>query len=357
MNVTKRKAAILGSSGMIGQRFAHMLDDHPYFEVVAYCASDRSEGKYLRELWKLADVGLPAGLTDAKIVATDPRTLVEEGVELVFSGLPSDVAGKVEDDCANGGMAVFSNASSHRMESDTPIMIPEINHRHLEAVERQRERRTKGGFVVTNANCSVTGLALGIKPLVDSFGFTDFNVATYQALSGAGYPGVPSMDILGNILPHIQSEEEKMNSEGRKILGSYENGRFVDSPVNILASCARVGVRDGHLEAVFVRHADVPDEDRIVSALEEFSSKPQELSLPSAPEQPIIVRREPNRPQPAIDSDAGTPDRARGMAVTIGRIRADSANLRFYLLVHNTIRGGAGGSVLNAELVHREGFI
>jgi aspartate-semialdehyde dehydrogenase len=355
--MTKRKAAILGSSGMIGQRFAHMLNDHPYFDVVAYCASDRSEGRSLRDLWKLSDVDLPARLSDARIESTDPSRLAGEGVEVVFSGLPSDVAGRVEDDCAENGIAVFSNASSHRMEADTPILIPEINHDHLKAVERQRERRSKGGFVVTNANCSVTGLALGIKPLVDSFGFTEFNVATYQAISGAGYPGVPSIDILGNILPHIPSEEEKMNSEGRKILGSYEQGAFVDSPVNILASCARVGVRDGHLEAVFVRHADIPDGESIASALEGFTSRPQELSLPSAPAKPIIVRREPNRPQPAIDSDAGSPERAKGMAVTIGRIRASGDNLRFFLLVHNTIRGGAGGSVLNAELARKEELI
>lgn len=357
MTVSKQRAAILGSSGMIGQRFAHMLDGHPYFEVVAYCASDRSEGKRLQDLWKLADVEMPAGLSDATIEATDPKALANKGVQVVFSGLPSDVASRVEDDCAEGGMAVFSNASSHRMDADTPIMIPEINHDHLAAVENQRERRAKGGFVVTNANCSITGLALGIKPLVDSFEFMDFNVATYQALSGAGYPGVPSMDIIGNILPHIQSEEEKMNSEGRKILGRFEHGKFVDSPVNILASCARVGVRDGHLEAVFVRHAEIPDAESIASSLERFSSRPQELSLPSAPMQPIIVRREPNRPQPALDSDAGTPERAKGMAVTIGRIRVDGESLRFFLLVHNTIRGGAGGSVLNAELAHKEGLI
>ncbi|UCE91760.1 MAG: aspartate-semialdehyde dehydrogenase [Methanobacteriota archaeon] len=354
--MTRRKAAILGSSGMIGQRFAHMLEGHPYFDVVAYCASDRSEGRRLRDLWKLADVELPAGLSDAEIDATNPEALAREGVEVVFSGLPSEVAGKVEDECADGGMAVFSNASAHRMEPDTPIMIPEINHGHLRAVERQRERRAKGGFVVTNANCSITGLALGIKPLVDSYGLTDFSVATYQALSGAGYPGVPSIDVLGNVIPHIQSEEEKMNAEGKKILGRYEEDRFVDSPVNILASCARVGVRDGHLEAVFVRRADVPDAEGVASTLERFSSRPQELSLPSAPVQPIIVRREQNRPQPALDCNAGSPERAKGMAVTIGRIRVDGEDLRFFLLVHNTIRGGAGGSVLNAELAHREGL-
>jgi aspartate-semialdehyde dehydrogenase len=355
--MAKRKAAILGSSGMIGQRFAHMLHGHPYFEVVAYCASDRSDGKTLSEVWKLADIELDDDLGERRIRGTDAGDLVREGVEVVFSGLPSDVAGAVEDECAEEGMAVFSNAASHRTDPDTPIMIPEVNHDHLAAVDAQRKRRRKGGYVITNANCSITGLALGLKPLVDAFGFTDIHVATYQALSGAGYPGVPSMDILGNILPHISKEEEKMNSEGRKILGEYREGRFVDSPVSILASCTRVNVRDGHLEAVFVRKKDMPEDQEIVAALDGFASKPQKLALPSAPVKPIIVRSEPNRPQPLLDSLAGSPERAKGMAVTVGRIRAGEDSLRFFLLVHNTIRGGAGGSVLNAELAHKEGLL
>lgn len=353
----KRKAAILGSSGMIGQRFVQMLDGHPYFEVVAYCASDRSEGKKLGETWRLSDVTIDDRLGQNVIQPTDPTSLAREGVEVVFSGLPSDVAGPVEDECANKGMAVFSNAASHRMEPDTPILIPEINWDHLASVQVQMKRRKGKGFVVTNANCSVTGLAIGLKPLVDKFGFRAINVATYQALSGAGYPGVPSLDILGNVLPYIKNEEEKMEAEAKKILGRYANGRFVDSPVDVQASCARVNVRDGHLEAVFIRHEEMPSEKEIVKALEAFRSEPQKLKLPSAPERPIIVRKEPNRPQPLLDCDAGSPERAKGMAVTIGRIRADGQHLRFFLLSHNTIRGGAGGSVLNAELAYREGVI
>lgn len=355
--MSKRKVAILGSSGMIGQRFAHMLHGHPYFDVVAYCASDRSDGKRLSDVWKLADVELSDELGLNRIRGTDARDLVKEGAEVVFSGLPSEVAGAVEDECAEEGMAVFSNASSHRTDPDTPIMIPEVNSDHLKAVAAQKKRRGKGGYIITNANCSVTGLALGLKPLVDAFGFADVHVATYQALSGAGYPGVPSMDILGNVLPHISKEEEKMNSEGRKILGRFEEGRFIDSPVRILASCTRVNVRDGHLEAVFVRSDEMPEEEEIASTFRDFTSVPQELSLPSAPRKPIIVRTEPDRPQPLLDSLAGTPDRARGMAVTVGRIRVESDSLRFFLLVHNTIRGGAGGSVLNAELAYEEGVL
>ncbi len=355
--MSRKKAAILGSSGMIGQRFADMLQGHPYFEVVAYCASDRSEGKRMSDVWKLADRELRPELGEAVIQASDPVALAKDGVDLVFSGIPSEFAGALEDECAENGMAVFSNASAHRMDPDTPIMIPEINHDHSSALEAQRKRRSKGGYVVTNANCSVTGLALGLKPIVDAYGFTDVNVATYQALSGAGYPGVSSLDVLGNVLPHISSEEEKMNSEGRKILGGYANGRFVDSPVTIKASCARVPVRDGHLEAVFVRGEDIPPAEEVARTFSQFRSRPQELELPTAPEVPIIVRTEKDRPQPALDADAGSPDRARGMAVTVGRIRADAEDLRFFLLVHNTIRGGAGGSVLNAELLHREGMI
>ena len=355
--MTKKKAAILGSSGMIGQRFAHMLDGHPYFEVVAYCASDRSEGKKLSEVWKLSDVELPPWLGKSTIQSTDPNALAKAGVDLVFSGLPSDVAGPVEDACAEAGMAVFSNAASHRMEPDTPILVPEINPEHLASIDIQKKRRRKHGYIVTNANCSVTGLALGLKPLVDAFGFEDVNVATYQALSGAGYPGVPAMDILGNVLPHIQNEEEKMNSEGRKILGRFDSGRFVDSPVNIEACCARVNVRDGHLEAVFIWHEKMPTADEVANILSGFKGKPQKMKLPSAPDAPIIVRSEPNRPQPILDAYAGTPERARGMAVTVGRMRVHGNSLKFYLLSHNTIRGGAGGSVLNAELAFKEGMI
>lgn len=355
--MAKKKAAILGSSGMIGQRFVHMLSDHPYFEVVAYCASDRSDGKRLSEVWKLSDIEIPKRLGHEIIQPTSPAALGKEGVEIVFSGLPSEVAGPIEDECAEHGMAVFSNAASHRMEHDTPILIPEINPEHLAAIETQKKRRKNGGFIVTNANCSITGLALGLKPLVDEFGFTEISVATYQALSGAGYPGVPSLDTLGNVVPFIKSEEEKMNLEGKKILGRYEKGRFVDSPVEIQACCARVNVRDGHLEAVFIRNDDMPDKKTIARVLAQFTSKPQKLKLPSAPEHPIIVREEANRPQPVLDVDAGTPARARGMAVTVGRIRAEKDCLRFYLLSHNTIRGGAGGSVLNAELAYKEGAI
>ena len=355
--MAKRKAAILGSSGMIGQRFAHMLDSHPYFEVVSYCASDRSEGKRLSEVWKLADVPLGEDLGREVISPTDPAGLARRGVEIAFSGLPSEVAGPIEDDCADHGIAVFSNAASHRMENDTPILIPEINADHLVSIEIQKKRRKSGGFIVTNANCSVTGLALGLKPLVDKFGFKDVDVATYQALSGAGYPGVPSLDIQGNVLPFIKNEEEKMGLEGRKILGQFSKGRFVDSPIQIHASCARVHVRDGHLEAVFIRDKDIPAKKEIARTLAQFRAKPQKLKLPSAPDQPIIVREELNRPQPVLDVDAGSPERAKGMAVTIGRIRTDKDCLRFYLLSHNTIRGGAGGSVLNAELAHKEGVI
>jgi len=355
--MAKKKAAILGSSGMIGQRFAQMLRDHPYFDVVAYCASDRSEGKKLENVWKLSDVELDRNLAKEVIQATAASRLIKEGVDIAFSGLPSEVAGPIEDELAEAGIGVFSNAASHRMEPDTPILIPEINADHLASVQAQKKRRKEGGFIVTNANCSVTGLAIGLKPLVDKFGFKEVDVATYQALSGAGYPGVASLDITGNVLPWIRNEEEKMGLEGKKILGEWKGGKFVDSPVNILASCARVHVRDGHLEAVFIRDKSIPDAKSVAKVLRDFAGKPQTLRLPSAPEHPIIVMEEPNRPQPLLDAYAGTPDRARGMATVVGRIRVTEGCLRFYLLSHNTIRGGAGGSVLNAELAFKEGVI
>src|SRR4030065_522199 len=284
--MAKKKAVILGPSGMIGQRFAHMLNNHPYFDVVAYCASDRSEGKKLEDVWKLSDLEIDPRLANEVIQATEASALINEGVDVAFSGLPSEVAGPIEDDLAEAGIAVFSNAASHRMEPDTPILIPEINAEHLASVEVQKRRRKKGG-----------------------------------------------------------------------VIGAWKNGRFVDSPVNIMASCARVHVRDGHLEAVFIRDRAIPDAKTIAKELRSFRAQPQKLKMPSAPEQPIIVMDEPNRPQPLLDSYAGTPDRARGMATVIGRIRVTEGCLRFYLLSHNTIRGGAGGSVLNAELAFKEGVI
>ena len=268
---------------------------------------------------------------------------------IAFSGLPSDIAGSIESDLAAAGVAVFSNAANHRMGKNVPLLIPECNPDHLEMI-RSQETFANGGFIVTNANCSTTGIALPLKVLDDRFGLRMAVVSTYQAISGAGYPGVPSLDILGNVVPYIKNEEEKMETELAKILGSIERGRFIPSPVQMLVNCARVPVVDGHLESLVLGTEKDASVDDVIKALESFRSAPQELGLPSAPVRPVIVRREPDRPQPALDAFAGEPARARGMSTVAGRVRKKDNFIKMFVLSHNTLRGGAGGSVLNAEL-------
>jgi len=349
--------SVLGATGMVGQRFVSLLQDHPWFEVAALCASERSKGRRYGEFWRLEGRPLEAELARSAVESIEPHALARRGVQLAFSGLPAEEAKGIETACAQEGLKVFSNASAHRMDPDVPLLIPEINPDHLRLVRAQQQRSGTKGFIVANANCTITGLALGLKPLVDAYKLHRVFVTTYQALSGAGYPGVPSLDIAGNVLPFIEKEEEKVAAEARKILGSIRGNRIVDHDLEILANCARVNVRDGHLEAVTT---ELPKPQRLADVAKCFSrfrGVPQRLRLPTAPEDPIIVRREPDRPQPLKDVDAGEPHRARGMAVTVGRIRLDGPTLRFYLLVHNTLRGAAGASVLNAELAKAEGYL
>lgn len=354
----KIPAAIFGASGMVGQRFVSMLQDHPQMELVAAYSSDRSKGKRIEEIWKLPEIPLKDEYATMKLERLDIEDAKSNGVKIVFGALPADYAKKVEGDASSAGIAVFSNASAYRMEKDVPILIPEVNFEHLDIVDRQRENRGIDGFIVTNANCSITGLAFALKPLVDRYSFKRVHVSTYQAISGAGYPGIPSLDINANCLPFISKEEEKMNREGRKILGEFKNGEIIARNLDIWANCVRVPSRDGHLEAVSILLDDenTTPED-VAKAFSEFRGKPQEFKLPSAPEKAIIVRRENDRPQPVLDAMAGFPARARGMAVSVGRIRVDGNILRFFCLVHNTIRGGAGDSVLNAECAIHEGKV
>ncbi len=353
--MTKIPVAVLGATGNIGQRFVSLLQDHPVFELAVLCSSDRKVGGRLAEFWRLDDVPLDPGIGETPLEPLDPKLLAKSGAVAAFSGLPTEVAGGLESEAARAGVKVFSNASSHRMEDDVPLLVPEVNPDHIGLVERQ-PTFGRGGFLTTNPNCSVTGLSLVLKPLVDAFEFSEVHVSTYQALSGAGYPGVPSLDITANVVPFIENEEEKMRREAKKILGAWRAG-VVPSDLDVWANCARVAVREGHLEAVSIPlEQDVEAED-VARVLTSFRGEPQRRRLPTAPKQPVLVRSERNRPQPLLDLNAGEPSGARGMAATVGRIRVTGRNLRFYVLSHNTLRGGAGGSVLNAELAHARGYL
>jgi len=339
----KHRVGILGATGTVGQRFIQLLEDHPQFEVTALAASDRSQGKAYRDAcaWRLAGE-MPRRV---KALVVGPCTPPLD-CELVFSSLPSKAALEAEDAFARHGYAVISNSSAYRMQQDVPLLIPEINHEHLSLLDRQR---TAGGyekgFIVTNPNCSTIMIALA--PLHARFGVEAVIITTMQALSGAGYPGVPSLDITDNVLPFIENEEEKVETETRKILGRFDDNSIKEAEIRMSAQCNRVNVSDGHMAAVRVKLAQRAEAEEVREALASFTSLPQEMRLHSAPAHPIIVRDEPDRPQPRLDRDAGY-----GMSVTVGRIARDTVlDYRFVTLSHNTIRGAAGAAILNAELL------
>ncbi|HEX8748152.1 MAG TPA: aspartate-semialdehyde dehydrogenase [Pyrinomonadaceae bacterium] len=341
----KMRVGILGATGTVGQRFIELLEDHPQFEVTALAASDRSQGKPFAEAcaWRL-----PGRMPERvrSLTVEPPRPPLD--CELVFSSLPSGVAREAEEAFARAGYAVISNSSAFRMDEDMPLLIPEVNHEHLSLLDTQREKRGfDGGFIVTNPNCSTVMLAMALAPLHARFGVEAVVATTMQALSGAGYPGVASMDIADNVLPFIEGEEEKMEAETLKILGRIREGRVEAAPLRVSAQCHRVNVTDGHMAAVRIKLQRPVQPEEIRDALSAWRSLPQELRLYSAPAEPIIVRDERDRPQPRLDRDAG-----RGMSVTVGRLRPDNVmDYRFVALSHNTIRGAAGAAILNAELL------
>jgi aspartate-semialdehyde dehydrogenase len=341
----KMRVGILGATGTVGQRFIQLLEDHPQFEVAALAASDRSQGKPYAEAcaWRLAGE-MPERVRS--LTVGPPRPPLD--CELVFSSLPSGVAREAEEAFARAGYGVISNSSAFRMDEDVPLLIPEVNHEHLALLDTQRRSRNfDGGFIVTNPNCSTVMLAMALAPLHARFGVEEVVATTMQALSGAGYPGVASLDIADNVLPFIESEEEKMEAETLKILGRMNGASIEGAAMRVSAQCHRVNVTDGHMAAVRIRLAREAKLEEIHDALVAWRSLPQELRLHSAPLQPIIVREEQDRPQPRLDRDAGG-----GMSVTIGRIRRDSVmDFRFVALSHNTIRGAAGAAILNAELL------
>ncbi|MDQ2937595.1 MAG: aspartate-semialdehyde dehydrogenase [Acidobacteriota bacterium] len=341
----KLRVGILGATGMVGQRFIQLLEDHPQFEITALAASDRSQGKTFQEActWRLAGE-MPAFVKSMLVAAPQPPL----DCQLIFSSLPGDIARESEGSFANAGYPVISNSSAYRMDADVPLLIPEVNHEHLGLLDAQRKRRaTQEGFIVTNPNCSTIMLALALAPLHVKFGVKSVVATTMQALSGAGYPGVASLAISDNVLPFIEGEEEKIEQETVKILGRLANEKIDTAPMNVSAQCHRVNVTDGHMAAVRVRLGHAAGIEEIKRALSSFTSLPQELSLHSAPAHPIIVREELDRPQPRLDRDAG-----KGMSVTVGRVFPDNVfDYRFVALSHNTIRGAAGAAILNAELL------
>jgi aspartate-semialdehyde dehydrogenase len=343
------RVGILGATGTVGQRFIQLLENHPRFEVTALAASDRSQGKAYAEAcaWRLPGE-MPLAVRELKVAP--PRPPLD--CEIVFSSLPGEIARETEEAFARAGHAVISNSSALRMDEDVPLLIPEINHEHLSLIDTQRERRGfDKGFVVTNPNCSTIALALALAPLHARFGIEVVVATTLQAISGAGYPGVPSLDITDNVLPFISGEEEKIETESQKILGRFEGGRITHAPFNVSAQCHRVNVTDGHTVAARVKLARTASLEELREAFASFTSLPQELKLHTAPERPIIVRDEADRPQPRLDRDAG-----RGMSVTVGRILPDNVlDYRFVALSHNTVRGAAGAAILNAELLAATG--
>ncbi|MBI3659609.1 aspartate-semialdehyde dehydrogenase [Candidatus Acetothermia bacterium] len=347
----KIKVAILGATGAVGQRFVQLLENHPWFEISALAASERSAGKAYTEAvnWKL-DTPLPERVRKLPVLEAKP------GFEaaIAFSGLDSKVAGPIEEEFAQAGYAVISNSKNHRMDEDVPLLLPEINADHIGLIEIQKNKRGyKKGFIVTNSNCSAMALCLGLAPIDQAFGIEKVMVTTLQAISGAGYPGVPALDIVGNVIPYIGEEEEKMERETQKILGKFKNGKIEKHPMILSATTTRVPVIDGHTESVNVKLQKRVSLDEVKSAFRNYSSVPQKLKLPSAPEHPVVLKEEIDRPQPRLDVNI-----QKGMATIVGRVRPCSIfDWKFVILGHNTIRGAAGAAILNAELLKSQGFL
>jgi aspartate-semialdehyde dehydrogenase len=336
---------ILGATGVVGQQFVSRLAQHPWFRPTWLAASERSEGRPYRAVapWRLA-----APVPD-EIGATNVEACVPgRAPRVVFSALDASVAGDIEQAFAAAGHFVVSNARNFRMDPLVPLLIPEVNADHLRLIPEQQTAKSWKGAIVTNPNCSTVVLAMALAPL-RRFEITTVVVSTMQAVSGAGYPGVPSLDILGNVVPFISGEEEKMESETLKILGT--NGGRLPHPAVVSAHTNRVAVLDGHIMTISVDFAMSPTPEEVVAALEGFRGRPQELNLPSAPNPPIIVASEPQRPQPRLDADRGN-----GMAISVGRVRpCKVTHTKFVALGHNTVRGAAGAAILNAELMVAEG--
>jgi aspartate-semialdehyde dehydrogenase len=348
MDITNKiPVGVLGATGSVGQKFIELLSNHPWFEVAEVAASERSAGNLYKDAvnWVLSS-SIPERIANLKVKNCVP----DLDSRIVFSGLDSSVAGGIESEFAKNGYIVVSNSKNHRMDKDVPLLVPEINPLHLELVKTQNYN---GGCIVTNPNCSTIGMVLALKPLYDSFGLETVNVVTMQALSGAGYPGVASLDILDNVIPYISGEEGKLESEPLKILGDLNTHEIINTSIKISAQCNRVAVADGHLECVQVKLKNKASEKDLIDAWLNFTGEPQKLNLPTAPEKPIYYFSEDKYPQPKIHRNLD-----KSMAVSVGRLRKDSLlDYKFVVLSHNTVRGAAGGAILCAELMIAKGYI
>lgn len=343
-------ATVLGATGLVGQRLAALLAEHPWFELVSVAGSARRAGQPYGQAvrWRI-EGDVPREAAELPLLPAEPGA--HPSARVIFSALPAEQAAEIEPAFARAGAFVFSNASAFRMDPAVPLIVPEINSDHLDAVACQREARGWPGAIVTNPNCSAIGLTLALAPLA-RFGLRRVLVTTLQAASGAGYPGIPTLDLLDNVIPHIEGEEAKIESETRKILGGWSEGAgFADAPLRLSAQTTRVPVRESHLACVSIELEERARPEELIAAWREFSGEPQSLGLPSAPVQPIIYREEPDRPQPVRDRGA-----QGGMAVTVGRLRpCPVLDYKFVCLSHNTLRGAAGAALLNAELAYAQG--
>lgn len=349
----KIRVGVLGATGAVGQRFVQMLQGHPWFELSVLCASQRNAGKRYGDAcnWLLRG-DMPAHLQDVILQEMAPGI----DCQIVFSAMPSGPARTIEAEMAAAGYVVCSNASAYRYEPDVPLLIPEVNPEHMGLINLQRRRRGWPGFITTNPNCSTTHLVSALHPLHEAFGVRKVFVVTMQAVSGAGYTGVTSMDIIDNVVPYIGSEEEKMeHREPQKLLGRFDGESVETADFVVSAHCNRVPVRNGHLAAVSVAFDERPSLEDVRQAWTEYDPLPQRMGLPSAPQQAILYREEADRPQPRMDRLAGS---VPGMATVVGRLREDPLlHVKFLALGHNTIRGAAGGSLLNAELLVTQGYL
>ena len=353
MSSSKIPVAVLGATGSVGQRFMSLLDHHPWFKVVALAASDRSVGqKYSSAARWVLDTPMPDYAKDMIVV---PATTEAVQARIVFSALHSDVAKDLEPQFAQAGVAVCSNASSYRRGEDVPLLLPEINADHIHIIKEQRKKRGWSGAILTNPNCTSTGLAIALKALDNAFGVKKVFAVSMQALSGAGYPGVPSLDIMDNVIPNVANggEEDKVEWEPRKMLGKLNGGKIDLADITFSAHANRVAVTDGHTVCASIGLANPADPKAVEAILREYCAPASARDLPSAPRPVIEVRNEVDRPQPRLDRLSGN-----GMTTVVGRLRSDPIlDLKFVVLSHNTIRGAAGGSIYNAELFVNEGLL
>jgi aspartate-semialdehyde dehydrogenase len=346
----KLPVGILGATGIVGQRFIQMLEHHPWFEVAWLAASDRSEGRPYAEAarWRLKSA-IPSSVAGMTVSPAKP----DGAPKIIFAALDAAIARELEPQFAAAGCAVVSNSSALRMQADVPLVIPEVNGDHISLIERQSWRRSSGGFVVTNSNCSAMGLVLALAPIHREFTLESVMAVTMQAVSGAGYPGVASLDILGNVIPFIKNEEEKMEEETQKLLGTLDGGKVVPAPFAMSAQCNRVAVEDGHTESVSVRLKKKATPQDLIVAWNDFTAEPQQLRLPTAPDRPTVYMSAADRPQPRFDCDLGG-----GMTTAVGRLRpCNVLEWKFTVLSHNTIRGAAGAALLNAEWLKAKGYL